>query len=178
MTETPVEPAYLRRHGEFDPDPSTTCLREQAGIAPVSTPFGFDAWLVTRHTDVRRVLSDTKRFSIVLPPDYSRRIADEEISDEDVFRERAGELLSHDPPEHTRLRSMLAPAFTVHQVRRLQPWIQKIVEDHLDAMERAGPPVELVQAFALPIPSLVICELLGVDIRTHTRAHLGRESRA
>jgi cytochrome P450 len=47
-------------------------------------------------------------------------------------------------------------------MRRLEPRIEKIVDDHLDAMERAGAPVDLVQAFALPIPSLVICELLGV----------------
>jgi cytochrome P450 len=162
VTEAPVAPTYLRRHGEFDPDPSTVALREQTGIARVSTPFGFEAWLVTRHAHVREVLSDSKRFSIVMPPDFSRRIADEEMSDEDVFRERAGDLLSHDPPEHTRLRRMLAPAFTMRQVRRLQPWIERIVEDHLDRMERAGPPADLVQAFALPIPSLVICELLGV----------------
>jgi cytochrome P450 len=58
---------------------------------------------------------------------------------------------------------MLAPAFTMRQVRRLQPWIERIVEDHLDAMERAGPPADLVPAFALPIPSLVIGALLGVS---------------
>jgi hypothetical protein len=43
MTEAPSAPAYLRRHGEFDPDPSTVALREQAGIARISTPFGFEA---------------------------------------------------------------------------------------------------------------------------------------
>ena len=162
MSETPISPAYLRRNGGFGPDAATTRLRERAGIERVSTPFGFDAWLVTRHADVRQVLSDPKRFGIALPPEYSRRMAGQEMNDEDVSRERAGDLLSQDPPEHTRLRRMLAPAFTVHQVRWLRPWIEGIVADHLDAMERAGPPVDLVQAFALPIPSLVICELLGV----------------
>ncbi|MGK5115306.1 MULTISPECIES: cytochrome P450 [unclassified Geodermatophilus] len=175
MTEATIAAAFQRRCGEFDPDPGLARLREQAGIARVSTPFGCDAWLVMRHADVRRVLSDAQRFSMGLPPDFSRRLADEDISDEDVYRERAGDLLSHDPPEHTRLRKMLSPAFTVHQVRRLQPWIAHIVENHLDAMDRAGPPTDLVQAFALPIPSLVICELLGVP--DQDRAHFQRLTR-
>src|SRR5205085_4971724 len=63
---------------------------------------------------------------------------------------------------HTRLRRMLTPEFTVHRIRRLAPRIQEIVDDHLDELEREGPPADLVSRFALPIPSLVICELLGV----------------
>jgi len=57
---------------------------------------------------------------------------------------------------------MLTPEFTVHRIRRLAPRIQEIVDDHLDELERGGPPADLVSSFALPIPSLVICELLGV----------------
>ena len=49
MTEAPAVPAYMRRHGEFDPDPSTVAPRDRAGIARLTTPFGFEAWLVTRH---------------------------------------------------------------------------------------------------------------------------------
>ena len=75
---------------------------------------------------------------------------------------RAGNLLGFDPPEHTRLRRMLTPEFTVRRMRRLEPRIVEIVDDHLDAMAKAGPPADLVADFALPIPSLVICELLGV----------------
>lgn len=160
MTEAPTAPAYVCRHAEFHPDPRVMRLQERAGIARVSTPFGCDAWLVTRYADVREMLSDAQRFSIVKPFDFSRRLANENMTDEDITRERAGDLLSQDPPEHTRLRKLPAPAFTMRQVRRLQPWIGRIVEDHLDRMERAGPPADLVQAFAMPIPSLVICELL------------------
>jgi cytochrome P450 len=75
---------------------------------------------------------------------------------------RAGQLLLQDPPEHTRLRRLLTGEFTVKRIRRLEPRIAEIVDDHLDAMAAAGPPAELVSAFALPVPSLVICELLGV----------------
>ena len=75
---------------------------------------------------------------------------------------RAGQLLAFDPPEHTRLRRMLTPEFTVRRMRRLEPRIAEIVEAALDDMERAGKPADLMSHFALPVPSLVICELLGV----------------
>jgi cytochrome P450 len=75
---------------------------------------------------------------------------------------RAGNLLMTDPPEHTRLRRLLTGEFTVRRIRRLEPRISEIVEERLDAMAQAGPPTDLVADFALPVPSLVICELLGV----------------
>jgi cytochrome P450 len=71
-------------------------------------------------------------------------------------------LLMYDPPEHTRLRKMLSPEFTVRRMRRLEPRITEIVTDALNALERAAQPADLVSLFALPVPSLVICELLGV----------------
>jgi cytochrome P450 len=74
----------------------------------------------------------------------------------------AGDLLFVDPPEHTRLRRMLTPAFTLRRIGRLRPRIEAIVEEHLDAMARTGAPLDLVRAFTLPVPALVICELLGV----------------
>lgn len=174
MTETPVMPSYMRRQGEFDPDPSTERIREDGGIGHVTTPFGFDGWLVTGLADARAMLSDSKRFSNVIPPERFRRVVDDEMSDEDIARTRAGNLLGFDPPEHTRLRRMLTPSFTVRQMRRLEPRIAQIVEDHLGAMERSGPPVDLITAFALPIPSLVICELLGVPYQD--RADFQRRS--
>ena len=85
-------------------------------------------------------------------------------------------LLAFDPPEHTRLRRMLTPEFTVRRMRRLEPRIVEIVADHLDELERAGSPADLVPTFALPIPSLVICELLGVPYadRAEFQARSGR----
>jgi cytochrome P450 len=160
MTQTPALPSYLRREREFDPDPAVGRIRADGGVAGVRTIFGADAWLVTAVDDVRAVLADSRRFSNVLP--QGRIPGQEDMTAEEFARMRAGDLLACDPPGHTRLRRMLTPAFTVRQMRRLEPRIERIVADHLDAMERSGPPVDLVQAFALPIPSLVICELLGV----------------
>nr|WP_222132371.1 cytochrome P450 [Pseudonocardia sp. C8] len=165
------------RHAEFHPDPRLLKLQSEDGIGKVSTPLGYDAWLVTRHSDAREVLSDARRFSVVKPFDFSRRLAGEDMTDEDIRRERAGDLLSQDPPEHTRLRAAVARAFRMRQVRRLEPWIERIVDDHLDRMERAGAPADLVPAFALPIPSLVIGELLGVSGEDRERfQHLANRS--
>ncbi|MFI6734302.1 cytochrome P450 [Nonomuraea sp. NPDC050451] len=72
-----------------------------------------------------------------------------------------------DPPEHTRYRRLLTGQFTVRRMRLLEPRIEQIAADHLAAMAKAGPPVDLVTAYALPIPSLVICELLGVPYTDH-----------
>lgn len=71
-------------------------------------------------------------------------------------------LLELDPPDHNRLRRMLNSRFTAKRMQRLAPRIAAIITDSLDAMERQGPPADLIADFALPIPALVICELLGV----------------
>ncbi|MER5643405.1 cytochrome P450 [Streptosporangium sp. NPDC002524] len=148
-------PLHMRRQ-EFDPDPELTVAREQPGLQRVPTPYGPEAWLVTRYDDVRDVLRNAELFSyasgINLPP----------MSEEQAKRLRAGALLMMDPPDHTRLRRMLTPEFTMRRIRRLEPRVREIVADHLDAMERTGAPADLVSQFATPIPSLVICELLGV----------------
>ena len=84
------------------------------------------------------------------------------MSEEELASARAGNLLGLDPPDHQRLRRMLTAEFTIRRMKRLEPRIVEIVDSRLDAMAAAGPPSDLVADFALPIPSLVICELLGV----------------
>lgn len=159
------------------------------------TPFGSEAWLVTRWQDAREVLSDPARFSNARRTGL-RMPGTPEMSEEEIARMRAGNLLAFDPPEHSRLRKTLMPEFTGRRMKQLEPRIVEIVDQHLDAMERSGPPADLVTDFALPVPSLVICELLGVPYadredfqrRTallldlscpaETRAQLQAESRA
>jgi len=189
----PEMPLHMRRDG-FDPVPEMAALRDDEGVRQVETAFGMPAFVVARHADVKAVLADSARFS-----NDSRRAFDApgapKLSAEERDRMRAGNLLGVDPPEHTRLRRMLTPEFTVRRMRRLEPRIVEIVDDHLDAMEKAGPPSDLVADFALPIPSLVICELLGVpyedraefqqrtgklldiSLPMEERLELGRESR-
>ncbi|MEJ2890203.1 cytochrome P450 [Actinomycetospora aeridis] len=153
---TTTIPRHMQRD-RFAPVPETQAARDEDDFPTIRTALGTTARLVTRYADVREVLGDAERFSNTglprLPtPDDGPDTADP----------RAGNLLATDPPEHTRLRRLLTGEFTVKRIRRLEPRITEIVDDHLDAMAAAGPPADLVSAFALPVPSLVICELLGV----------------
>jgi cytochrome P450 len=67
-----------------------------------------------------------------------------------------------DAPEHTRLRRIMTRAFTLKRVKALRPAIHKITDDLIDTMLAGSKPVDLVTALALPLPSLMLCELLGV----------------
>ena len=73
-----------------------------------------------------------------------------------------GEFLLMDEPQHGRYRKPLVGKFTVRRMRLLTERVEQITVDHLDAMQQAGPPADLVTAFAKPIPAIMICELLGV----------------
>ncbi|GAA2690293.1 MULTISPECIES: cytochrome P450 [Actinosynnema] len=157
VRQAPELPVHMRRNG-FDPHPSLAELRDTGGIRRERTPMGLDAWVVSRHEDVRRVLSDTSVFSN--DSEDLPTLAD--MSPEERRKRLSGNLLALDPPRHTRLRRLLTPEFTIRRMRRLEPRIRQIVDDHLDAMEQAGSPSDVVRDFALPVPSLVICELLGV----------------
>jgi cytochrome P450 len=145
----------------FHPDPEMRRLRTEAPIVRERINSG-DIWLVTRFDDGRAVLGDP-RFSsgltplgIVLPSPEDRVLADE------LKNQQPGTFIECDPPEHTRLRHMVAGEFTATRMRELRPRVEAIVDDLLDAMAAVGPPVDLVASFALPFPSTVIRELMGV----------------
>lgn len=143
--------------GEFDrlePHPKWAELRRDQPLARVRLPYGGEAWLVTAYEDVRTVLSD---------PRFSRAAA----VGKDVPRTRKTvtahtSILDMDPPDHTRLRRLLVKAFSVRQVTRLLPLVQQAVDDLLDRMADAGPPADLMDALAWPLPVLRTCALLGV----------------
>jgi cytochrome P450 len=161
MTQAPELPPLHMRRDMFDPTPELRKIRETDGVRTTINAFGMEVFLVTRHEDIKDVLSDHERFSNARPPGFVVPGAPE-ITAEDQRRASAGNLLGLDPPEHQRLRRMLTAEFTIRRMKRLQPRIVEIVDAQLDTMEKAGPPADLVANFALPIPSLVICELLGV----------------
>jgi cytochrome P450 len=161
MTQAPELPPLHMRRDAFNPTPELREIRETSGVRTVRNAFGMQVYLVTRHDDIKEVLSDHERFSNGRPPGFALPGAPD-ISAEEQASANAGNLLGLDPPEHQRLRRMLTGEFTVRRMKRLEPRIVEIVEQQLDEMEAAGPPADLVEHFALPIPSLVICELLGV----------------
>ena len=132
----------------FDPSPDLRALAAQPGLPRITSLFG-PARLAVRHEDVRAVYGNSVEFS----NGAQNRLEGSE---------NVGFLLGYDPPAHTRLRRMLTPEFTLRRMRAIRPRIEEIVEEALSAMAAAGPGVDLVAEFALPVPSLVICELLGV----------------
>jgi cytochrome P450 len=160
MTEAPELSLDLRRDGMV-PVEELARARDDEGVVQVPTLFGVPAYLVCRYEDVREVLADSTRFSIARTPLFGLAEGGD-VSEEELARMRAGNLLGFDPPEHTRLRRMLIPEFTVRRMNRLEPRLVEIVDAALDDLERAGKPADLMTHFALPVPSLAICELLGV----------------
>jgi cytochrome P450 len=162
VTDTDVRPLPLHmRRDRFTPDPALDRHREEGDVPVVRGAFGTEAYLVTRYDDVREVLGDAATFSNAAGSEL-RRPEGPKLTEAELAEMRAGNLLAQDPPEHTRLRKLLTREFTQRRMARLEPRIIEIVDDHLDALEKAGPGADLVREFALPVPSLVICELLGV----------------
>ncbi|GAA3374141.1 cytochrome P450 [Streptomyces racemochromogenes] len=135
-------------------------VRGLPGLLRVRMPYGEEAWLVTRYADARLVLGDAR---------FSRAAA--AARDEPRQSEGRGGsgILGMDPPDHTRLRSLVAKAFTVRQVEKLRPQVRALTAELLDELEAAGPPVDLVDRFALPVPVAVICRLLGVPVEDRPR---------
>lgn len=148
-----------RRRDPLNPPEEYRLLREREPVSRISFPDGKAGWLVTRYEDARAVLADPRFSASRVRASSPVRTFPARPGD---TPERAGSFFGMDAPEHTRYRRALARWFTARRMRALAPRIERIVADHLDTMERAGPPADLVPAFALPIPSLVICELLGV----------------
>ncbi|MEU3641942.1 cytochrome P450 [Lentzea sp. NPDC034063] len=161
----PQLPAELtQRDGcPFDPSKGLTELSEQGRIHKVEHN-GDTVWLVTGHDEARAVLAAPEMSSDRINSPRARALISPELHAELFPPERqAGSFIFMDAPEHTRFRRLLTGQFTVRRMRDLTPRIHEIVTDRLDAMIEKGPPADLVHDFALPVPSLVICELLGVD---------------
>jgi cytochrome P450 len=163
-THVPAAPPVHMNRERFSPATELTAIATAQGLARTTTPFG-TAWLATHHEDVRAVLANSTAFSTSGLARWRR--PQSPVGDDVPEQDTSGILVSYDPPEHTRLRRMLAPEFTIRRMRRIEPRVNDIITDHLDAMEKAGPPADLVTAFALPVPSLMICELLGVPYSDH-----------
>ncbi|MFD0163651.1 cytochrome P450 [Streptomyces decoyicus] len=152
-----------RDAGPFAPPRDISRLREARPVSPMVFPDGHEGWIVTGYDAVRRLMADT-RFSsrqdigvLHVPYETPGMPAPTEPSPQ-----IPGVFIAMDPPDHTRLRRKLTGAFTVKRMKQLEEHISDIVERQLDELARLAPPVDLVKEFALPVPSLVICALLGV----------------
>ncbi|MET7695881.1 cytochrome P450 [Streptomyces sp. NPDC005483] len=182
MPQTPLDDfPFERAPGcPLDPPPLLASLRTGAPMTRVRIWDGTTPWLVTRHEDQRAVLSDP-RFSADssesgLPAPTEGFAAQ--------GRQEVRALSMQDGPEHARQRRMLIGHFTVRKIAAMTPRVVRVIDGLLDRMEAVGPPADLVEAFALPLPSMVIGELLGVPERDQplfqrvSRTMISRESTA
>lgn len=158
MTEAAVCP--VPHENRVHPLGAPAGFEEAVSNGPVKMiwPNGVQAWVISSYAGVRQVLSD-KRFSSMREGGPEMRTEGEPI----LGLKQPGNMNSMDGEEHLRLRRPLSRAFMVKKMNEMRPRIQQIVDDHLDAMERQGAPADLVSALCLPVPSLVIAELLGVS---------------
>lgn len=159
-TETP--------HFEFTPfdglkiDPRYAELRERCPVTRMTPPYGEDAWLLTRHEDIREALSDP-RFSRVIGAEHDEaRVAPIPLG---------SSFVNMDGREHARLRKLVAAPFSSRNITRMRPIARGFAEELLDEMVAAGPPADLISSFTVPYAGKVICELLGVPYDDRLKFH-------
>ncbi|CAL9640890.1 Mycinamicin IV hydroxylase_epoxidase [Streptomyces sp. enrichment culture] len=140
-------------HADLRLDPAYAELRT-TGPARVRMPYGGEAWLLTRHADVKKASSDP-------------RLSMHAAADQDVPRaapralDSVG-LMGMPPDSHARLRRLVSRAFTARRVAALRPRIAEITHHLVDDLIADGAPADLVSRLALPLPTAVICEMLGI----------------
>ncbi|MCZ2820556.1 cytochrome P450 [Modestobacter sp. VKM Ac-2977] len=145
----------LQRDG-IDPVPRLAQLREHDPVHRLKLPFAFSVYLVTGAEHVKAVLADRDSWSNDirhLLPGPGPSGADE-----------VGGLGFTDPPLHTRLRKIITPEFTMRRLARLEPMIETIVAQRLDALAAAGAPADLAKLVSFPVPFQTICALLGLEL--------------
>ncbi|GAA1973217.1 cytochrome P450 [Amycolatopsis minnesotensis] len=166
MTEL-AEPGPVRypmkRTCPFEPPPEYRTLREAGPIVRAELPSGRNAWVLTRYDEVRAVLGDTRFSSDRFHPGFPLILK----SGRTAKTRFKPSLISMDPPEHGPARRAVVGEFTVKRMTELRPRIQKTVDGLISAMLAGPKPADLVAELALPVPSLVICELLGVPYADH-----------
>jgi cytochrome P450 len=155
----------MRRARVFDPPAELeNALRSGKSLHRLSFKGGEVGWLVTGYDAARAVLND-KRFSLrEIPPLLTVEPAKHDgvirmMRSEGLLR---GDMLTMDPPEHTRLRRAINPRFALRSIERFEPVVEDVVARCLDDLEAAGPTADLVRAFAAPISFRSHCALLGV----------------
>ncbi|RCG27062.1 cytochrome P450 [Sphaerisporangium album] len=148
----------------LDPPPEYRLLRAERPMARVRLDFDdSEVWLVTRYADARAILGDPRFSSDFSTPGFPARLTSSPPG--------PGTFIRMDPPDHTRLRRLLLPELNRRHVEALRPAIQRIADTLVGDMAARTPPVDLVQALALPLPSMVITELLGVPYEDRDYFH-------
>jgi cytochrome P450 len=140
-------------------------LRSNDPVHEIAMPDGQRAWLFTRYDDAVQILKDDERFTKNLqslsPEDYAAIMPEKEMN------LISKQMLSSDPPDHTRLRSIVSKAFTPQMIDNLQDDIQRITDDLIDRILDKGS-METIADFAFPLPIIVISQMLGIPENDHS----------
>ncbi|MET0402274.1 MAG: cytochrome P450 [Cystobacter sp.] len=162
-----VPPDFNSQRFKADPFPYYARLREEAPVLRIPWLGQRTGWLVTRYDDVSRVLKHTS-----LSKDVLSVVREEKRTPLTwlfkLFAPLTQNMLSRDPPDHTRLRSLVHKAFTPRLVEQLRPRVQSLSDELLDAAQRRGS-MELVEEYALIVPVTIIAEMLGVPKRDYRK---------
>ncbi|GHO52078.1 cytochrome P450 family protein [Ktedonobacter robiniae] len=158
----------LGQETKRDPVAFAAHLREQGPLLPLMAPFGFGtgAWMTTTYEDAVAVLKDPRFVKDTLKfgqAEHEQTSSDER---EDIFKRFLAfrrDMLTVDPPDHTRLRGLVSRAFTPRMIEQLRPRIQQIADELLEAVQRSGR-MDLIADFAFPLPITVISEMLGIPV--------------
>ncbi len=151
-TAVPLDQAFYQ-----DPHGVYRGLRPEGPVRPVIKPNGRPGWLVTSYAEARALLADPRLskeatgIAELLPPGLEGAFASPLVQN----------MLFSDPPDHTRLRRLVNKAFTARATQRLRPRIERAADELLDALPDDAE-FDLVEGYALPLPIIAICDLLGV----------------
>ncbi|SEP51837.1 cytochrome P450 [Amycolatopsis saalfeldensis] len=161
---TTMEELPISRTSPFAPPEEYTATREQDPVHRVRIPDGKQAWVVSRHEDVRAVLNDPRFSADRFNPAFPTLVKGGQ-----ALRRSESErtMLAMDAPQHGPERKAVLGEFTVKRIAELKPRIQEIVDELIDEMLAGPKPADLVERLSLPVPSLVICEMLGVPYADH-----------
>ncbi|SCL23844.1 nocardicin N-oxygenase [Micromonospora pallida] len=169
MRPTDQTPDYpFLDYAELGLSPQLDAARRGGTLIRVRLPYAGEAWLATGYRDVRKVMTDP-RFSraAAMAPDVPRQTPDPPF---------VSTIMDVDRPEHGRLRRLVAVAFTERRIDGLRPYVREVAHGLIDDMLRQGPPTDLTQALALPLPMTVICRTLGVPLADQTEFRRWTES--
>ena len=147
----------------LDPAPGLRELQVEAPITKVRWWDGSTPWLITGYADHRALLADPRISADSTHPSHPPRAA----GMREGHQKHGRPFIRMDDPEHARLRRMVSAPFSVKRAEALRPFIQQIVDGLIDDLLAGPKPADLVEAFALVLPSLVICKLLGVPYEDH-----------
>ncbi|EAU63041.1 cytochrome P450 107B1 [Stigmatella aurantiaca DW4/3-1] len=138
----------------LDLHPRYAELCREEPVSRVRMPFGGEAWLLTGYAEIKQFLADPRFSSLKATAPDTARVTPLPL--------RPGNLLTMDPPDHTRIRRVVAKAFTMRRVEQLRDRIRDVVDKQLDLLVAQGPPADLVASLAVPLPVVMISELFGI----------------